>query len=269
MNCDYFIYKYTWEDGHVYIGKSKHGRKRYGNLSSYKLCPLLYKYWLKYGEPKKEILEDNISEFDINEKEKFYIKLNNSFHKNNEKGLNLTLGGDGGNIIGHFSKEKKQEINKKRNKTIQENHEENYLSNIRSEYYKNHPEKKEQISNSVKQRYANDQDYKNQNIKHLAKITVSGEEWHKRMDKYIRKGAQVSSSRKCICIETQEEFISCSEAGEKYNIPYKSIWACCKGDKQIAYGYHWCFLEDLERQKQFEEFIGKPRQQIRKLKKPL
>nr|DAE44749.1 MAG TPA: GIY-YIG nuclease superfamily protein [Caudoviricetes sp.] len=31
----YFIYKYEWDDGSVYIGQTYHGSGRYGNIGKY------------------------------------------------------------------------------------------------------------------------------------------------------------------------------------------------------------------------------------------
>lgn len=43
----------------------------------------------------------------------------------------------------------------------------------------------------------------------------------------------------CILIETNEVFSSIREASEKLNITYSTLWACCKGKRETAGGYHW------------------------------
>lgn len=264
MNCDYFIYRYTWPDGHVYIGKSKKGRKRYGVLYTYKKCPLVYNYWKKHGDPKKEILEDNISEEFINEKECFYIKENNSFYENNKLGLNLTSGGDGGNIIGRFSQKRKEEIYKKQKETFLKNNNIDEYSKKIKDYYEEHPERKKKISETIKKYFNDNPDKKEEARIRLKKYQVSGEEWHKKMDKYIRRGEDCPSSRKCICIETQKIFVSCTEAAKEYGILYKVIHKCCKGLCNTAGGYHWAFIEDKEKIESLSEFIGKKRNLFRK-----
>lgn len=261
-NC--FVYRYTWEDGHVYVGKSKHGRKRYGVLSSYKLCPLLYNYWNKYGEPNKEILEDNIPESQINEKEQFYIQQNNSFHLSNEKGLNLTIGGDGGNIIGLFSQEKQNEVNIKRKETFYKNNNIEEYSKRKKEYYLNHPELKNQISKSLKEYYKNNPGKKEEATCRLKEHQISGQAWHNKMDKHIKRGENAWNNRPCICIETQEIFYSCVAAAEKYGGSYKVIHKSCKGECKTAAGYHWAYCDDEDKINELLEFKGQQRNIFKK-----
>jgi len=90
----YFIYKYEWEDGSVYIGQTFHGSKRYGRIEAYKSSPLVYRKMLDFPNFNKCIVKDNISKENIDSYEKYYIKKYNSFYKKNSKfGLNLTIGG--------------------------------------------------------------------------------------------------------------------------------------------------------------------------------
>ena len=42
MEKKYFIYKYEWEDGSIYIGQSHIGANRYGRISVYKDSPKVY-----------------------------------------------------------------------------------------------------------------------------------------------------------------------------------------------------------------------------------
>lgn len=254
-----FVYKYTWPDGHIYIGKSTHGVKRFGVLHTYSHNPLVYKYWKKHGEPHKEIVEDNISPCDINSKEIYYISYYNSLHSNNPLGLNLTLGGDGGNTNGLKSVEEKNKIYAKQQETIKQRYSADYFSKRTTQYYESHPETKNKISKSVKQYYQEHNEFYQQAAARCRKNAISGQLWQERIGKYIVRGDKHPNSKSCVCVETQEKFPSCREAGMKTGIPYKNIWACCHGEKNIAYGYHWYFYGDLERQKQFANFIGKPR----------
>lgn len=95
----YFIYKYEWDDGSIYIGQSTTNRRGTGEISRYKNSPKVYNKMKKHPEFSIEILEEVSSIDELNEKERFYVKLYNSFYKNNQKGLNLTMGGDG--VLGH------------------------------------------------------------------------------------------------------------------------------------------------------------------------
>lgn len=51
----YFVYKYTFPDGKVYIGRSKNRRNRYGNSYQYR-NQRVYKHMQKYPNYKKEIV---------------------------------------------------------------------------------------------------------------------------------------------------------------------------------------------------------------------
>lgn len=106
MKQDYFIYKYEWPDGSVYIGQSAHGRKRYKKITSYKNCPKVYSKMQKHPIFESSIIEDNISENDIDNREIYWIKYYNSFYKNNKLGLNLTTGGESRKILSEESRYK-------------------------------------------------------------------------------------------------------------------------------------------------------------------
>lgn len=96
------VYIYLLVDtrnGKKYVGKHN------GEKSEYWASGLLVnKIAKKYGKNifDRTILEDNISNELLNEKEKFYIKEHNSF----VEGYNLSLGGDGG---GHWILTKSKE----------------------------------------------------------------------------------------------------------------------------------------------------------------
>lgn len=79
-------------------------------------------------------------------------------------------------------------------------------------------ETKKQISNSVKQLWAN-------------------EEYRQHMRKaHLNKGC-----KKVICLETNQLFNSLKEAEQLTNIKYDSISACLHGRIKTAGGYHWKF----------------------------
>lgn len=86
----YFIYKYTFPNGKVYIGQTYKGSGRYGTTWGYK-TQLVYRAMLKYKEFDKEILE-YCDESNVDERESFYIKEFDSM--NPEKGYNRDTGGN-------------------------------------------------------------------------------------------------------------------------------------------------------------------------------
>lgn len=117
-----YIYKLTSPTDRIYIGKSSNLNER---IKTYKYLkckgqPILYNSLSKYGFSGHTfdiIYEGENTLYEINELEIYFIGLFNSFHGNNENGMNLTLGGDGGfGVI--FSEERKKKIieaNKRRN----------------------------------------------------------------------------------------------------------------------------------------------------------
>ena len=50
-------------------------------------------------------------------------------------------------------------------------------------------------------------------------------------------------SKKILCIETEEEFNTITEASQKYNISNANISACCRGKRITAGGYHWHYID--------------------------
>lgn len=86
----YFVYKYTFPNGKVYIGQTYKGSGRYGKTNKYK-GTLVGNAMIKYSNYKKEILE--YCSFDIvDQREKYYISLYDSTNRN--KGYNRESGGN-------------------------------------------------------------------------------------------------------------------------------------------------------------------------------
>ena len=54
---------------------------------------------------------------------------------------------------------------------------------------------------------------------------------------------KITKGKKVRCIETNEIFKSTKYAGEKFNINYSDISACCNGRQKSAKGYHWEYVE--------------------------
>lgn len=109
----YSIYRYTFPNGKIYIGKTKTTiEQRAGsNGCRYGVNTLVGKAIHKYGwlNVKKEILRNNLSEFDANQMERQLIKQYDA--NNREVGYNLTRGGDGGATVGHkVSEETRRKI---------------------------------------------------------------------------------------------------------------------------------------------------------------
>lgn len=90
VSKNYFIYKYTFPNGKIYIGQTHKGSRRFGKISDY-VGTLVYRAMKKYPNFKKEILE-YCSEEDADEKETFYINKYDSI--NRDKGYNRDTGGN-------------------------------------------------------------------------------------------------------------------------------------------------------------------------------
>lgn len=75
----YFIYKYTFPNGKVYIGQTYKGSGRYGTQFGYK-GQLVYRAMKKYPNYKKEILEYCSLE-EVDDRERFYIEKYKSMDK--------------------------------------------------------------------------------------------------------------------------------------------------------------------------------------------
>lgn len=86
------IYKHTCPDGSVYIGQTLSGQAehRWQGGNSYKGQPF-YEAIERFGwsNIKHEIIEDDIPETDVDDRERYYIKLYDSF----TNGWNATIGG--------------------------------------------------------------------------------------------------------------------------------------------------------------------------------
>ena len=90
---NYNVYKHTFPDGKIYIGVSTNPLKRWSNGHGYYFNEELDKAIKEVGweNIKHEILFENLSKEEANNKEKELIKFYNSTNK--EKGFNRTTGG--------------------------------------------------------------------------------------------------------------------------------------------------------------------------------
>ena len=108
----YFIYKYTFPNGKVYIGQTYKGSRRFGRVSSYKDM-LVRRAMDKYPNFSKEILEYCSADI-VDEREQFYIAFFNSMNK--EFGYNLASGGSKNKVLAESVKRRISE--KHKGKTI-------------------------------------------------------------------------------------------------------------------------------------------------------
>jgi len=118
------IYKITNPKGKIYIGQSIDIETRWKAYKSLKcrLQPKIYRSLIKYGVEKHKFEIIHLcSEFELNEFEKYYVDLFQTF--NNKNGLNLK---DGGGARGKLSDEAKLKISLcKKGRTLSDEHRKN------------------------------------------------------------------------------------------------------------------------------------------------
>lgn len=61
-------------------------------------------------------------------------------------------------------------------------------------------------------------------------------------------GSKNPRSRPIVCVETGEIFWGAKEVQNKFNINKAGIAKCCKGKQKTAGGYHWKYLEEIEKE---------------------
>lgn len=80
-----------------------------------------------------------------------------------------------------------------------------------------------------------------------------------RPQELANKAGILVTSKPVICIETQQIFSSASQAASYLGV--KNIYV--NQGYEYSHGYHWAFVEDLETQEKFKDFIGKNRLETR------
>lgn len=76
----------------------------------------------------------------------------------------------------------------------------------------------------------------------------------------LKKAYHKLKSKAIICIELQEVFDSVTAAANKYSCATTVLSKCCKGRYDTACGYHWAYLDDLERRALLSKYIGQSQQ---------
>ena len=211
---EYCIYLHRNKiNGKVYIGQTcQKPEKRWNYGHGYKNCPRFYSAIVSYGWSNFEhiILEDNLTSDEANEKEQYYIKKYNS--QNPDLGYNLT---EGGSSLSEYWKTPEHRELQSQNKKL---------------YFKEHPDKK--IENDM-------------HLKEIAQKSAKIRS-EKMKENYANQGGlfHLNESRKkrIKCIETDEIFVSLSEASRKYNISVGNISSVIHGKRKSAGGYHWIEL---------------------------
>lgn len=232
----YCVYKHTNKiNNKVYIGQTMNIQDRWSRQGGrYKGCTYFFHAIQKYGWDNflHEILEDNLTNKEANEKEQYYIKLYDS--TNPEKGYNLAPGGEAG---GHI-KGKDNPINK---------------PIICLETLKIYPSARiagEELGideSCIRKVCRGD------------RASAGGYRWadydeNKTYTKPKKVARGAGNTRPVKCIETGEIFSSCLQAAKVLQEKSPSrklenianlIGRVCRGAQQSTGGYHYCYEEEV------------------------
>lgn len=207
-------------NGKKYIGQTSNYSKRCFP-SNYKGCTKLYNAIKKYGWENfsHEILEDNLTLEQANEREEYYI----SFYNTIKEGYNLKSGG----LNNLFSEETKQKLSnncssKKRIVCIETEIEYPSASEIERLF-----------------------GFATANIIACCRgklHTAYGYHWKYADKEYIpTKDKRKKTVR---CIELNQIYESASEAARQLKLHRSSISRCCEKKMNSTGGYHWEFVEE-------------------------
>lgn len=220
MEKKYLIYKHTNKiNGKSYIGQTcQDPERRWRKGEGYKDSPKFYSAIKKYGWDNftHEIIEDNLTFEEANEKEVYWIKYYDTYNNDN-KGYNMTLGGN------------------------------NYMSELwkDSEY-------KQRMKESFSK--ARKRDWNEEKLEKMLKgleKAWNDEEWRKeRINNLI--GDKNPNSKKVVNIETNKQFSTIKEAAEWAGLKSVSgIGECCKGRRKTSGKHpetgvplHWKYLNE-------------------------
>lgn len=225
----YLVYKHTTPSGKIYIGiTSKEASERWRNGSGYKnkhFENAIKKYG--WNNIKHEILFKELTREEACLMEKLYIGLYNTTDR--KYGYNLTYGGESGVL---FTEEVKQKIS---NSLKGENHP-MYGKEFSEERKQRISEAKLGHTTSKEARAKMSKSHTGKKVSFETKKRMSKSHIGKSCSEDVKLKIRTSqpSSKKVLCTNTGEIFISVSEASRTYNICTTNISKCCKGQRKTA-----------------------------------
>lgn len=224
-----------------YIGiTSQDPLKRWKGGSGYYNNLPFYKDIKKYGwnNFKHKILEENIPQSQIGEREQYYIELYDTLNPN--KGYNRAKGGLNPGRLGlQHTKQTKEKISQANSKSI--------LCLNTNTLYKSASKAAEQLNLNFKEVCAccnNNSSAKSANgfyfIYSNKKLT---QEECLSLIKNIENSSYQTQKHKVICLETNTIYLSQKQAEKELNICRGSISNCLRGKQKTAGGFHWKEVE--------------------------
>lgn len=237
----YYIYKHTTPNGKVYIGQTcKKPEQRWANGYGYK-HQMFYNAIQKYGwdNISHEILFEGLTKEEADQKEIELITFYDSTNPDN--GYNIAFGG-AATLGVKCSEERKRKISeahkgKKRSEESKKKQSKTMMGHDCSE------ETKKKIGEANSKRVWSEES-KRKLSEHFKGRPIS-EEHKEKIRNYFKLHAP--NKRAVICVETQIVYESLSDAGRKTGINRRSIGSVCSGDRPTAGGYHWCFLNNYDK----------------------
>lgn len=207
---------------------------------------LLHRHMYEEGIDKFNVhlIESDVLDTDIQDRERYYIKYYNTYYKDCPYGYNMTHGGHG--VVGYeFTDEVRKKMSEGTRKKWQ--------------YYREHPDelaaRNKKVSETQKGRQFTEQHRKNISDSRKGKFTGSDNPFHgKHHNETTKHKLSESNGRSVVMldIETSEplkEFISALEAtrflistgATKNKFANARILDVCSGLGKTAYGYKWKF----------------------------
>lgn len=231
MQCpETFNCIYVWRNkvnGKTYVGKAKKLHKRRNEHLSAKDDFYFHKSLRKRGVEGYQlaiIIKDLLTEEELNENERYYIKVLNSLNKNG-KGYNCSDGGEGGN---NYAGKTKEEITETKRKMSE------------AKKGENNPNYGKKFSEETKRKLSEIR--KGENNPYYGKK-------HSEETKGKISEAMIGS------LIVQVDKLTNKVVNVKYNFEFGEmgfhsghISSCCKGKLKTHKGYRWFYLEDYIQQ---------------------
>lgn len=232
----YYVYKHTFPNGKIYIGITYDIEKRWRNGNGYQHQNKLNNAILKYGwnNIKHEILHDNFTKKQAEEKEKYYINLYKSNKR--EYGYNIMEGGNISDNRYTFTIEDRGKISKGLKGKYKGRH-----FSPKSEFKKGHTFTKEMLDKMSKAKIGKEP--WNKGLKGVMSA------WNKGL-KGLNFGKNNAASKKIVQFDKQGDYIKifdCISDAEREICEGKNghFGECASNKIKTARGYVWRYYNDL------------------------
>lgn len=230
LSKKYCIYQHkNITTGQSYIGQALMpiSNRWKGKEKAYINCSKFYNALCEYGWDGFEhnILEDNLSLQEANEKEVYYINYFNAINN----GYNIRLGGNNGGNWSQEAKEHFSTIAKNKQAWVGDKNPRHIHPLVGAEngmYGKHHS------------------DITKQKISEKRKGTTVSFQTKEKISKFMNE--QHPRAKKVLCLETNEVFLSARKAALYYNCGNSTISRVCNGQRESFHGLHFKYISEEE-----------------------